>query len=193
METAIIISGFGGQGALFAGQLLAYAGMDAGRFVSWIPSYGPEMRGGTAHCTVVIADQEIGSPQVRRPATVIALNLPSFEKYEPLVKPGGRLVYNVSLIPARPTRTDIQYVPVPANVIAEELGNARQANVVLIGAYLATTGVLPLAAVELALDRHLSERQRKYLESNKQALRRGAQVVSDRATESTESSEKTSR
>jgi len=89
----------------------------------------------------------------------------------------------VSLIPARPARTDIQYVPVPANVIAEELGNVRQANVVLIGAYLAATGVLPLAAVELALDRHLSERQRKYLESNKQALRRGAEVVREKGTQ----------
>jgi 2-oxoglutarate ferredoxin oxidoreductase subunit gamma len=183
MNEEIIVSGFGGQGALFAGQLLAYAALDAGLHVTWIPSYGPEMRGGTAHCTVVMADQEIGSPQVRRPATVIALNLPSFEKYEPLVKPGGLLVYNVSLIPAQPSRTDIRYVPVPANVIAEELRNVRQANVVLIGAYLAVTGVLPLEAVELALDRHLSERQRKYLESNKQALRRGADVVLAQATQ----------
>lgn len=189
MNEEIIVSGFGGQGALFAGQLLAYAALDAGLYVTWIPSYGPEMRGGTAHCTVVIADQEIGSPQVRRPASVIALNLPSFEKYEPLVKPGGLLVYNESLVPARPSRSDIRYVPAPANVIAEELGNVRQANVALIGAYLAVTGVLPLAAVELALDRHLSDRQRKYLESNKQALRRGAQVVLERATEDTESSE----
>ena len=90
MESSIIISGFGGQGALFAGQLLAYAGMDAGRFVSWIPSYGPEMRGGTAHCTVIIGDDEIGAPIVARPDAVVALNLPSYDKYEPLVKPGGR-------------------------------------------------------------------------------------------------------
>ena len=87
METSIIISGFGGQGALFAGQLLAYAGMDAGRFVSWIPSYGPEMRGGTAHCTVIIGDEEIGAPVVARPDVAVVLNLPSYDKYEPLVKP----------------------------------------------------------------------------------------------------------
>ena len=180
MNEEIIVSGFGGQGALFAGQLLAYAALDAGLYVTWIPSYGPEMRGGTAHCTVVMADQEIGSPQVRRPASVIALNLPSFEKYEPLIKADGLLVYNESLIPARPSRPDIRYIPVPANVIAEELGNARQANVVLIGAYLAVRGILPLEAVELALDRHLSARQRKFLESNKQALRRGAEVVRER-------------
>lgn len=189
MNEEIIISGFGGQGALFAGQLLAYAALEVGLHVTWIPSYGPEMRGGTAHCTVVMADQEIGSPQVRRPASVIALNLPSFEKYEPLVKPGGVLVYNESLIPARPSRTDIRYVRAPANVIAEELGTIRQANVVLVGAYLAATNVLPLEAVEQALERHLSARQRRFLESNKQALRRGAEVVSKRATERTEATE----
>lgn len=174
MHEEIIFSGFGGQGALFAGQLLAYAALDSGLHVTWIPSYGPEMRGGTAHCTVVVSDEPIGSPLVRRPLSVVALNLPSFEKYEPLVKPGGLLVYNESLIPARPNRTDIRYVAVPANEIAEELGNVRQANVVLLGAYLAATGLLPLEAVELALDNHLPERQRKFLESNKEALRRGA-------------------
>jgi 2-oxoglutarate ferredoxin oxidoreductase subunit gamma len=177
MHEEIIFSGFGGQGALFAGQLLAYAGLDFGLQVTWIPSYGPEMRGGTAHCTVVVSDEPIGSPLVRRPASVVALNLPSFEKYETLVKPGGLLAYNESLVPAKPTRTDIRYVAVPANDIAEMLGNVRQANVVLLGAYLAATGFLPLEAVDSALDNHLSERQRRYLASNKEALRRGAACV----------------
>ncbi len=174
MHEEIIFSGFGGQGALFAGQLLAYAALEHGLHVTWIPSYGPEMRGGTAHCTVVVADEPIGSPLVRRPASVVALNLPSFEKYEPLVKNGGLLVYNSSLIERQPARPDIRYVPIPANDIAEALGNVRQANVVLLGAYLAATGILPLAAVETALDRHLPGRQRRFLESNKEALRRGA-------------------
>jgi 2-oxoglutarate ferredoxin oxidoreductase subunit gamma len=177
MHEEIILSGFGGQGVLFAGQLLAYAAVEAGKHVTWIPSYGPEMRGGTAHCTVVVSDEPIGSPLVRHPTTAIALNLPSFEKYEPLIKPGGLLVYNKSLIVATPERTDIRYVAVPANVIAEELGNARQANVVLLGAYLAVTGLLPLEFVETALDNHLSERQRSFLASNKEALRRGAAGV----------------
>lgn len=176
MHDEIIFSGFGGQGALFAGQLLAYAALDAGLHVTWIPSYGPEMRGGTAHCTVVVSDEPIGSPLVRRPSSVVALNLPSFEKYEPLVKPGGLLIYNKSLILAQPSRADIRYVAVPANMIAEELGNVRQANVALLGAYVAASGVLPLTAVETALDQHLPPRQRKYLESNKEALRRGAQL-----------------
>jgi 2-oxoglutarate ferredoxin oxidoreductase subunit gamma len=177
MHQEIIFAGFGGQGALFAGQLLAYAGADAGKHVTWIPSYGPEMRGGTAHCTVVVSDEPIGSPLVRRPATVIALNLPSFEKYEPLVKPDGLIVYNRSLIPANPKRTDIRYIAVPANEIGEALGSARQANVALLGAYLAASGTLPLEAVVRALDAHLPERQRKFLESNKEALRRGAAYV----------------
>ncbi|PKO23547.1 MAG: 2-oxoacid:ferredoxin oxidoreductase subunit gamma [Chloroflexi bacterium HGW-Chloroflexi-1] len=174
MHEEIIFSGFGGQGALFAGQLLAYAAVDAGKHVTWIPSYGPEMRGGTAHCTVVVSDEPIGSPLVRRPTTVVALNLPSFDKYENLVKPGGRLIYNSSLMDVQPNRADIRYVAVPANEIGETLGNVRQANVVLLGAFLATTGALPLDVVESALDLHLPERQRKYLASNKAALRQGA-------------------
>ncbi len=182
MHEEIMFSGFGGQGALFAGQLLAYAAMDSGRHVTWIPSYGPEMRGGTAHCTVMISEEPIGSPLVRRPSAVVALNLPSFEKYEPLVRPGGLLVYNCSLIERQPSRTDIRYVGVPGNDIAEQLGNVRQANVVLLGAYLAATAVLPLQAVESALDAHLPERQRKYLASNKEALRRGADCVMDPST-----------
>ena len=174
MHLEVMIAGFGGQGALFAGQLLAYAALDAGKHVTWIPSYGPEMRGGTAHCTVILADEPIGSPLVRRPSSVIALNRPSFEKYERLVKTGGVLVYNSSLVPTAPVRADVRYVAVPAQAIAGELGNVRQANVVLLGAWLAVTGALPLATVERALQDHLPERQRKFLESNKQALRRGA-------------------
>ncbi len=177
MHEEIIFSGFGGQGALFAGQLLAYAVLESGRQVTWIPSYGPEMRGGTAHCTVIVSDEPIGSPTVRHPRALVALNLPSFEKYQPLVKPGGVLVYNSSLIPAQPARSDIRYVAVPANEIAENLGNVRMANVALLGAYLAASGLLPLDAVITAMDNHLSDRQRKYLEPNKEALRRGAACV----------------
>jgi 2-oxoglutarate ferredoxin oxidoreductase subunit gamma len=177
MQSEIVISGFGGQGALFAGQLLAYAAMDEGHHVTWIPSYGPEMRGGTAHCTVIISDDEIGSPLVRHPAAVIVMNLPSLEKYEPLVARGGVLVVNSSLVTRHPTRTDIWVVEVPANVIAEELGSNRLANLVLTGALLAATGVLPLEAVERALAAHLPERHRNLLEANYQALRRGAALA----------------
>jgi len=177
MQTDIVISGFGGQGALFAGQLLAYAAMDEGHHVTWIPSYGPEMRGGTAHCTVIISDDEIGSPLVRHPAAVIAMNLPSLDKYEPLVAPGGVLVVNSSLVTRHPARTDIRVVEVPANAMAEELGSNRLANLVLTGALLAATGALPLEAVERALAAHLPERHRSLLEANYQALRRGAALA----------------
>ncbi len=102
MQTEIILSGFGGQGIMFAGQILTYAAMDAGKEVTWIPSYGPEMRGGTANCTVVIADEEIGSPVVKNPDAVLAMNLPSLDKYEPMVKPGGVLVINASMVDRPP-------------------------------------------------------------------------------------------
>jgi 2-oxoglutarate ferredoxin oxidoreductase subunit gamma len=177
MNEEIIFSGFGGQGALFAGQLLAYAALDSGLHVTWIPSYGPEMRGGTAHCTVVVSDEPIGSPLVRHPQSAVALNLPSFEKYEELVKEGGLLVYNESLVPAKPSRAGVRFVPVPANDIAEALGNVRMANVVLLGAYLVATDILPLQTVEAALDLHLGARQRKFLDANKEALRRGAEYA----------------
>ncbi len=177
MQQEIIFAGFGGQGALFAGQLMAYAALEHGKQVTWLPSYGPEMRGGTAHCTVIVADEEIGSPTVRHPSSVVALNLPSFHKYEPLIKPGGLLVYNCSLIEALPARTDIRYVAVPANEIAEALGSVRMANVVLLGALLHSTGVLPLAAASVALDAHLPERQRKLLAANQEALQRGAACI----------------
>ncbi len=98
MQQEVIIAGFGGQGVLFAGLLLAYAAMDEGKDVTWIPSYGPEMRGGTANCTVVVSDEEIGSPFVKNPSAVLAMNLPSLDKYEKLVKPGGVLVVNASMV-----------------------------------------------------------------------------------------------
>jgi 2-oxoglutarate ferredoxin oxidoreductase subunit gamma len=176
-QTEIIFSGFGGQGALFAGQLLAYAGMDEGRHVTWIPSYGPEMRGGTAHCTVIISDDEIGSPLVRHPRAVVALNLQSLDKYEPLVAPGGVLVVNQSLVTRSPRRTDILALEVPANAIAEELGNGKLANMVMLGALLAATRVLPVEAVERALAKHLPQRHQHLLAANRAALQRGAALA----------------
>ena len=174
MQTEIIISGFGGQGALFAGQILAYTAMDEGRHVTWIPSYGPEMRGGTANCTVVISDDDIGSPLVRHPTAVIAMNLPSLDKYEPLVAPGGVLVINASLTNRPAHRTDIRVIDLPANAIAEEMGNPRLANLVLVGAMLSATGVLTVESVGRALEAHLPQRHMQLLEANRAALRRGA-------------------
>ena len=177
MQEEMIFSGFGGQGALFAGMVLAYAGMDSGKNVTWIPSYGPEMRGGTAHTTVIVSDEEIGSPIIRHPSAAMVLNNPSMEKYEPLVKEGGVLVYNSSLISIAPRRTDIRYVAVPASDIAAELGNVKMANMVALGALVVATGVLPLEAVIQALRDHLPEGKRDMLEPNIQALRRGAELA----------------
>ena len=177
MQTEFVVSGFGGQGALFAGQLLAHAAMDEGFHVTWIPSYGPEMRGGTAHCMVIISDDEIGSPVVRCPAAAIAMNMPSLDKYEPLVAPGGVLVVNSSLAARRPRRADIRTCEVSANEVAEKLGDSKLANLVLIGALLAATGLLPPAAVERALEAHLPEHRRALLEANRQALRQGVELA----------------
>jgi len=174
MQTEIIIAGFGGQGVLFGGQLLTYAAMDEGKEVTWIPSYGPEMRGGTANCTVVISDEEIGSPMVSHPQAAIVMNLPSLDKYESLVKPGGLLVVNESMVDREPTRKDIQVVKLKANEIAENLGDRRMSNMVLLGALLANLPVLPQKAIETALADHLPERHKKLLPLNYQALREGA-------------------
>ena len=179
MQTEIIVAGFGGQGVLFTGQLLSYAAMDEGREVTWIPSYGPEMRGGTANCTVIISDEEIGSPMVRNPAAVIAMNLPSLDKYEPLVKPGGVLIVNSSIIDRPVTRTDIKVVLVPGNDIAERIADRRMTNMVLLGALLANLPVLPIEAIEKALKDHLPERHHRLLPSNYQALREGATYIAE--------------
>jgi len=177
MQEEIIISGFGGQGSLFAGQLLAYAAMKEDKHVTWIPSYGPEMRGGKARCTVIISDEEIGSPLVQRPSAAIVMNIPSMDAFEPAVKPDGVLVVNSSLIPEKSDRGDIDVVYVPATDTAEEIGNTRLANVLCLGALLQATGILSADALEQALDDRLPERHRSLLEVNKQALRKGIQIA----------------
>jgi 2-oxoglutarate ferredoxin oxidoreductase subunit gamma len=173
MQKEIIIAGFGGQGVLFAGQVLAYAAMDSGREVTWIPSYGPEMRGGTANCTVVIADEEIGSPLVQNPPAAIALNLPSYDKYEPLIQKGGVLVVNASMVDRSAKRDDITTIFVRANEIAEEIGDRKLTNMVVVGALLAKLPEISLESVEAALKAHLPERHHRLLPKNYEALKRG--------------------
>ncbi len=173
----MIFSGFGGQGALFAGQLIAYAGMAEDLQVSWIPSYGPEMRGGTANCTVILSEEEIGAPVVRNPTAAVVLNLPSMDKYGPMVKAGGVLIVNTSLVPNRSTREDIRVIYVPATDIANELGNQRMANLVTLGALVKATGIVSMETAIKELENHLPERQRKWLEPNKAALLKGAELA----------------
>ena len=174
MQTEVLFAGFGGQGVLFAGQMLAYAAMDAGMEVTWIPSYGPEMRGGTANCTVIVADEEIGSPLVRNPKAAVIMNLPSLDKYEPMMLKGGVLIVNASLVNRSVNRTDLEVVSIPANDLAVELGNPRLVNVIMLGALTAKLPILPLKALEDGLRNHLPERHKKLLPINLEALHLGA-------------------
>ena len=172
-EYSIVISGFGGQGTLFAGQVLAYAAMDNGYEVTWIPSYGPEMRGGTAHCTVIISDGEIGSPVTRNPYAAIALNLPSVDKYENIIQEGGILIANRSLMNRDLARKNIKGVMIPVSEIAEQLGNKQMANMVAVGALMAHLPVLSVENVEKALKDHLPPRKQQWIPANSAAIRRG--------------------
>lgn len=181
MKEEFVFAGFGGQGVMFAGQLLAYAAMDEGLEVTWMPSYGPEMRGGTAHCYVIISSKPIGSPLVNRPKTAVVFNVPSFDRYEPLVAPGGLLAYNQSLIDRQTQRQDIAVLPVPASALADTLGDLRLMNVVMLGALLAARPVLPLSALRRALEQHMPAHRRRLLAQNLAALERGAAHAADLA------------
>jgi 2-oxoglutarate ferredoxin oxidoreductase subunit gamma len=179
MQKEIIIAGFGGQGVLFAGQVIAYAAMDNGKEVTWIPSYGPEMRGGTANCTVVIADEEIGSPLVENPPYAIALNLPSFDKYESLMRPGGALIVNQSMVDRTAKRKDITTIFIPANEIAEKIGDKRLTNMITVGALSAAMPDISLEALEAALKAHLPARHQHLLPKNYEALKQGYDIAKE--------------
>jgi 2-oxoglutarate ferredoxin oxidoreductase subunit gamma len=173
----IIIAGFGGQGVIMAGKLIAYAGMLEGKFVSHIPSYGVEMRGGTANCSVIVSDTEVASPLVPHPTTLIAMNQPSLDKFEGLVVPGGNIFINKSLIDRKVERSDVNVYYVPANNIAEEAGSGRAANLAMIGAFIAVTGVASKDGVKNSLSEVISKRNLKYLDINYKAFDMGFDLV----------------
>ncbi len=173
MKTEIIMSGFGGQGVMSMGQVVCYAGLAEGKRVSWLPSYGPAMRGGTANCSVVVSDKPVGSPVVSRPDAVIVMNRPSLDRFEPNLKPGGTLVINTSMCDKEPTRTDIKVVKVPATTIASDLGNIRVANMVALGAFLGVVPIVEIGSIVAALAAHLPERHRKHVPLNAKALEAG--------------------
>ncbi len=176
----LICAGFGGQGVMSLGQLLAYAGMIEGREVSWLPSYGPEMRGGTAYCCVNIADRPIGSPLISDDADcAIVMNLPSFHKFEPLVVPGGRVLVNSSLIDEQSTRADLHAYYIPANEIAVTCGNVKMANMVMLGAYIKLTGVVSESSVMKAFGKVFTKKTPQLRKQNKAALKHGAASISD--------------
>ena len=173
MHREIIIAGFGGQGVMSMGKILAYAGMKAGKEISWIPSYGPEMRGGTANCTVIISDEQIPSPFSDKPDTVIIMNLPSLNKFIDKVKKGGTAIINSSIISKKIKRNDIDLIKVPANKTAQELGNSKIMNMVLLGAYLEKIKEIKLSDIEKGLKEMLPERRHNLIPLNKKALKKG--------------------
>jgi 2-oxoglutarate ferredoxin oxidoreductase subunit gamma len=173
----IVIAGFGGQGVLFAGMVLAHAAMRCGLNVAWIPSYGPEMRGGTAGCTVIISKDEIGSPIVSHPSAALVMNEPSLAKYGPKVRPGGTLVINRSLAGAPFERKDIRVVEVRANDVAAELGSERAANMVALGALLGAVGCLTVEDVDAAMPEALGKGKERFVEPNCEAVKRGLALV----------------
>ena len=173
MKREIVISGFGGQGVMSIGKFLVEAGLLEGLEVCWVPSYGPEMRGGTAHCSVVLSTEMIGSPVVSRPTELIVMNSPSLRKFEQTVVPGGTILLDCTEVTAKVTRTDVKVIDVPCESIARELGEPKVSNMVLLGAYLQATGVLKLETVQGMLEHKFTGKKAKYIPINLQALERG--------------------
>lgn len=171
------MSGFGGQGILLMGQLLCHAGMQEGLQVTWMPSYGPEMRGGTANCTVMLSPERVGSPVTRTPSSLVAMNKPSLDKFEDALQPGGLLIINSSLVARDPRRSDLQMIKVPANKIAEEAGTLQVTNMAALGAYVAGRKIVALESVLAALRRMIPEHRRDLLTANQEALRKGAEAA----------------
>ncbi len=166
----LIIAGFGGQGVLLIGQMIAYAGMIEGKEVTWMPAYGPEMRGGTANCTVIVSDKEISSPIVTEATAIVAMNTPSLHKFEPLVKPGEKLFINSSLITDKASRQDVEVFYVDANEIAVELKNDKVSNMVVLGAIVQKTGVVQMESIEKVMEKLFTGNKAKLLPLNKKAL-----------------------
>lgn len=173
----ILIAGFGGQGVLTAGQLLAYAGNFEGKQVSWVPSYGPEQRGGTANCSVVISSEMVACPLVTEPTLCIVMNQPSLEKFEHTVQPGGVLVVNTSLCDKRATRTDITVIDVAATDTAIELGSQKFANMVALGALLGAQPVVDIEMVLKAMLKVMGEDKARFIPANRSALQRGMEAA----------------
>ncbi len=173
----IVIAGFGGQGALSMGQLVAYAALDEGKEVSWMPSYGPEMRGGTANCIVIVSGDRISSPIVTRFDGAIVLNQPSLEKFEQALRPGGLLLYERSTVTTPPSRSDVEILGIDGVAEAQRLSSKQVANTVLLGAYLARRPVVSAASVVRALAKVLPPHRQHLVPVNEQALARGAELA----------------
>lgn len=176
MQTEIKFAGFGGQGILLSAKLLAYAAMKQGYFVAWVPSYGPEMRGGTAYCTVVISDKRIGSPIIKNPSHLVAMNRPSLEKFANDVKPGGVILINSSLIPTRSNRTDIVELVVPANDSAIQVGSVKCANIIALSAFAAKAKLVDMEVLRDCVKEEFSAKP-KIIPLNMKAFDEGVAIA----------------
>lgn len=178
----VTFAGFGGQGIMTAGQLLAYAGIEEEKQVVWLPSYGPEMRGGTAYCTVVVSDRRIGSPIISNPQCACVFNRPSLDKFAPKVKPGGLIIVNSSLIDVKSDRTDICQLLIPANDIAIKAGNPKSANVAVLGAFIGATGVVNYDTIVKTISAKLGKKK-SVLNINLKAVEEGHQLAVESLTQ----------
>jgi 2-oxoglutarate ferredoxin oxidoreductase subunit gamma len=176
MQSEIQFAGFGGQGIMLMGQILAQAAMNEGFEVVWIPSYGPEMRGGTAYCTVVISDRLIGSPIIRNPQHLVAMNRPSLEKFAPTVKPDGVIFVNSSIIPIESGRDDVDEVRVPIIEIAKELGNIKTANIIALSAFVTRSKVVQFESLKTAVKDKFALKE-KLIPLNMEAIEAGREAA----------------
>ncbi len=173
MTNSVVIAGFGGQGVLFAGKFLAYKGLLEGKEISWLPSYGPEMRGGTANCTVIVSDEPVGSPIVANPDILVAMNLPSFGKYEAAVKAGGCMVIDSTLISKKTDREDVRAFYVPATQMAKDMGIPTLANMILMGKVIKETGIVSFEEMLESLKKVVSAKKAELVDINLKALEAG--------------------
>ncbi len=176
MKEQIICAGSGGQGIVTMGKILAWAALKDEKFVTFIPSYGAEMRGGTANCSVIISDDEIASPSIQTPSTLIIMNNASLNKFEPRLNKNGLLIANSSLIERKITRKDINSVQIPATEIAEEMGQIKMANMVALGAYIGKSKIIPLKKLEESLSSAFPKATKELLDLNIKALRKGEEI-----------------
>ncbi|MBR6806904.1 MAG: 2-oxoacid:acceptor oxidoreductase family protein [Clostridia bacterium] len=175
MTTKYLFSGFGGQGILFSGKFVAYKGLTDDKQVSWLPSYGPEMRGGTASCGVIVSDEQVGSPIVAKPDVLIAMNLPSLDRYESAVAPGGMIFADSTLIERKVERDDVKVFYIPATALASENGFPTLANMIIVGKVLKETGNYDEASIDATLRKVISAKRADMLEVNKKAMALGAE------------------
>ncbi len=179
MEKQVVISGFGGQGVMLAGELLAEAGKEEGKNVTFLPSYGPEMRGGTAYCDVIVSDKPIASPVIAFPEAAIILNLPSLIKFEPLMKKGGIMILNKTIIPQDVKREDLRVCEIDAQNIAKELGNEKVTNLILLSAYVEIEKTIAIESLKKALRVFLTGRKEKLIPINEQAIDKGVELAKE--------------